>query len=522
MADWSPTQPLPAHWSAPTVGFDSSGRVRVAYAQLLSLNPVSTRVAIAERKNGTWVDVFEKKSVPGDIPVDITFGAGADGSAAACFTTVTSTDPATYQWRHYATYAPAATRKWEAPKEIVPASAPSQFVRQRRVKVADNGIAVVIADQFDGQAGSLVITVHPANAGWTTPQKLTPSAGLNGGAVLDVDGLGNPTVAWIHRYQASPQRSSIRVCTASATGTAPPAVALTPENGTDAGGVRLDVNYLGAAVLGVYIGGQAHVTTRDTSSGAWQPFTPLFNSSTAATSSCLDVGITFSGMNYALVRRQGPNTSGNSAVCATRSGYPGVWPSPTPISPLGTESFEGHIAIRKGPAGSEEAVLVYTGAVGFGGGDPGLGLFQASHWPVYSSRPWPAVDLAPQGPAHSIDQVSAAREGTVVVIETIRDELTARSYATAFDAGAPEIIEAAVPGTVTTNQVVQLRSKITDTWSPMAEVAWDFGDGTPVGTGPTVTHGWAAPGPYTVTLTGADRQNNTVTKTFAVTVTAGP
>jgi hypothetical protein len=526
MADWSPAQPLPAHWFGPSVGFDNSGRVRVAYAQLLSLSPISTRVAIAERKNGAWVDVFEKKSVAGDIPIEITLAAGADGSAAACYTTITSTDPATYQWRHYVSYAPAATRKWETPTEIVPASAPSEFTRQRRVQVADNGIAVVVADRFDGAAGSavgsVVVTFHISNtSSWTTPQKLTPTGGLNGGIALDVDGLGNPTVAWIHRYQASPPRSSIRVCTPSATGPTPQSVALTPENGADAGGVRLAVNYLGAAVLGAYIGGHANVTTRENAAAPWQSFTALFNSSTAASSSCLDVGITFSGMNYALVRRQGPTTSSNDGICATRSGYPGIWPTPKVISPAGTESRDGQIAIRKGPFGSEEAVLVYTGAVGFGGGDPGLGLFRASHWPVYLNDPRTPVDLAEQGPTHHIDQVIADRAGSVAVIETVYDELTNRAYATAFDASAPDILEAVVPAAVTTNQVVQLRSRVADTWSPMGPITWDFGDGTPAGTGPTVTHGWAAPGPYTVNLSGADIQGNTMTKSFAVTVT-GP
>ncbi|OLP02004.1 hypothetical protein BVU76_12710 [Mycolicibacterium porcinum] len=498
--------------------------MRVAYAQLLSLDPVSTRVAIAERKNGTWVDVFEKKSVAGNIPIEITLAAGADGSAAACFTTVSSTDPATYQWRHYVTYAPAATRKWETPTELVPASAPSQFIRQRRVKVADNGNAVVIADRFDGAAGSavgsVVVTFHLPNGTWTAPQKLAPTGGLNGGMALGVDGLGNPTVAWVHRYQESPPRSSIRVCMPSATGMTPSAVALTPENGTDAGGVRLAVNYSGAAVLGAYVGGQANVATRENNTGSWQAFTALFNTSTAAGSSCLDVGITFSGMSYALVRRDGPSTTGNTAICATRSSYPGIWATPKVVSPLGTESRDGQIAIRKGPFGSEEAVLVYTGAVGFGGGDPGLGIFRASHWPVYLKDPKSAVDLAEQGPAHTIDDVVSDRSGNVVVTETLYDVLTSRAYATAFDAGPPDIAEAAVPATVAVNQVVQLRSRIADTWSPMGAVKWDFGDGTPEGTGPTVTHGWAAPGPYTVTLSGSDIQGNTVSKTFAITVTA--
>ena len=198
--------------------------------------------------------------------------------------------------------------------EIVPPSAPSEYARQRRVMVADNGTAVVIADRFDGPAasagGSVVITFHPPNAPWTTPQKLAPTGGLNGSAALGVDGFGNATVAWMHRYQAMPPRSSIRVCTPTAGGTTPAAAALTPENGTNASGVCLDVNYVGAAVLGAQVSSQANVTTRDSNSAAWQPLTALFTSSTASTSYCQDVGITLSGTSYALIWRQGPEHVG--------------------------------------------------------------------------------------------------------------------------------------------------------------------------------------------------------------------
>jgi PKD domain/Enoyl-CoA hydratase/isomerase len=128
------------------------------------------------------------------------------------------------------------------------------------------------------------------------------------------------------------------------------------------------------------------------------------------------------------------------------------------------------------------------------------------------------VNLADQGPRHSLDQVVGDRAGGVIVIETVRDGSTSRSFATAFDATPPEIIAPTVPTTVTVNQVVQLRSRFSDTWSPMGPIAWDFGDGTPPGAGATVTHSWAAPGPYLVTLTGQDVRGNTATRTFTVTV----
>lgn len=165
-------------------------------------------------------------------------------------------------------------------------------------------------------------------------------------------------------------------------------------------------------------------------------------------------------------------------------------------------------------------MFVYASAIGYGGGEPGLGVFQACHWPDYLHDPPPSVDIAEQGPRHGIDQVVHDHPGGVLVLETVREGFTARSYATAYDVAAPDIVETVVPTTVAVDQPVQVRNKLVDIWSPMGAIRWDFGDGTPPGVGATVTHSWAAPGPYTVTLTGADARGNTVTQAF--TVTAGP
>jgi hypothetical protein len=514
MPDWSPAQPLPANWIQPSLGFDGKGRVRVAYAELLSVEPLSTRIAIAERRAGAWVDVFQKVSAPGDIPAGINLAVGTDGTAAATYSSITGIDPATSQIGHYATYCPAGSSTWETPTEMVPMSGQSEFVRNRLVRVARNGVAVVLADRFDAGAGSLVISSHAPGGQWTVPQQLSPAGTLWGSVGFGINSVGDATVAWGHRYQAEPKKTSIRVQTRKASnGVLAPSVALTKEDGqTDSNAMRLDVNASGVAVLGTQINAQANVTTRD-QNGTWQPFTPLFTDATAASSSFQAVGISPSGLSYALLWRQGPQVSSNDVICAARRGTFNSWGNAKPISAMSMESFDGDIAFR-----GDDAMLVYTGGIDALGGNPGVGVFQAVSWPSFANDPQSPVDLAEQGPRYSFDYVISDNVGSVIVVQTVYDATSGHAYTTSFDATPPEIVDANVPATAAVNQIVQARSKWADLWSPMGAITWDFGDGSPVVPGATVTHSWPAPGPYTVTLTGRDARGNSTSKTFDITI----
>ncbi|MBI2374011.1 MAG: PKD domain-containing protein [Deltaproteobacteria bacterium] len=62
----------------------------------------------------------------------------------------------------------------------------------------------------------------------------------------------------------------------------------------------------------------------------------------------------------------------------------------------------------------------------------------------------------------------------------------------------------------------------TDSDGSIVSYSWDFGDGSPVGSGRVVTHAWVAARVYTVTLTVTDNGGATATDTASIVIGGGP
>ena len=93
-------------------------------------------------------------------------------------------------------------------------------------------------------------------------------------------------------------------------------------------------------------------------------------------------------------------------------------------------------------------------------------------------------------------------------------------FAGAFDGeppGAPALT-ATPAGTASAGEPVAFHATATDSWSANLTFTWNFGDGSPEITGSEVTHVFANPGTYTVTLRASDAAGNAATATLTVTV----
>ncbi len=128
------------------------------------------------------------------------------------------------------------------------------------------------------------------------------------------------------------------------------------------------------------------------------------------------------------------------------------------------------------------------------------------------------VDLVPPDPGQQFVQVVADNVGGIVIVERNWDTGAEHLLAIAYDATPPRLASSTVPTQVTVGETVQLRTRFVDAWSDLGVITWDFGDGTPPGTGQTVTHAWAARGTYDVEVTAADVHGNAATTPFTITV----
>ena len=337
---------------------------------------------------------------------------------------------------------------------------------------------------------------------------------------LALDAAGVATIAWIHAQLFDDEVSSssvshIKVLTRAADGniSAPATVAAEPAG---AALLRLAVNAFGVGVLAAQVGSHVHVSSRLTLDGPWEPLTALLNDASASSSAPYAVGVSASGTCHVLFWRQGPVLSSNDVACASRRFQSGAWSPLVELSAPNLDLQEGAIVFL-----GQDALFVYTGAFGVGGGFPGTGVMQTARWPPHALQPTEPVDLAPPGPSHDLIQVAVDNAGGAVVVERNWDTGEERLLTTAYDATPPTLVSATVPDTVAVGEVVQLRSRHVDAWSDVADVRWEFDDGSPPARGSTVTHAWPAPGPYDVRVTATDTHGNMATSTFTITAARG-
>ena len=186
----------------------------------------------------------------------------------------------------------------------------------------------------------------------------------------------------------------------------------------------------------------------------------------------------------------------------------GPWSGKTEISNTGDSTFP---EVTVDASGSATAVWSRSAA----GGNNALVAARRSLGGAWTAPIDISVDAFPV----SATDLTVDAAGDVTTVWRIKvDASTYNIEAAGLDVAGPVVTTFGVPAAGVAGKGVAFAVAATDNWSGVASYAWTFGDaGTAAG--PSITHTYAQPGSYPVTLTVTDGVGNTTTRTATTTVT---
>ncbi len=353
--------------------------------------------------------------------------------------------------------------------------------------------------------------------------QISPSKDSSEGLALGFDAHGNLTAAFRKELTAErhtldavrrPASSGVWGSLEDVTGS---------EITSDAEGPALGVAADGSAVIAFqyvhYTGSKTLDVNAVTRSGTTGPWTaPVDVALGGASSGPMAVGVSPEDKANVLYRFQG-HSSGEDCVGVVRA-YAGgdFFSAPQCVSPTNFEpGATGGVAFL-----GNDAYFAWSGEPN---GEK-VDVVQGSRWLGSASQPDSFTNLDAPIESAGLDQLLPDEDGSVAAFWTTRVETAPSQYETklraaAFDIGGPNLLGAAVPRGAVAGQPVAMSASFVDLWSGLGEApSWSFGDGTGA-SGAQVSHAYAAPGVYTVTVTARDGLGNTTSGTYSITVNPG-
>ncbi len=215
-----------------------------------------------------------------------------------------------------------------------------------------------------------------------------------------------------------------------------------------------------------------------------------------------------------VVWRSYEESSGGYAIRSATRAAGGAWSAPASISESSQMLGEPQISLNaQGDAlavwasrsGGVEGPVAIAAAV-----RPAGGSWSAAQ--TIAAPPASGTDEQPQAAAgpHGASAIWAAAVGAGATLEEAE-----------YAAPGPLLSSLSIPATATTGSPVSFSVSPLALWAAPASPSWSFGDGTGA-QGAAVTHLFAAPGTYTVTLTAPDVLGNLSTASATITVAAAP
>ena len=473
-------QPASASWLAPAeVSAGSAPSLAVArdgtaFAAFEHFDGANTRVAVAQRLPGGGFGPARDLSLPGRDAFSPAIAVDRQGNATLAwmqgpaFAVHTRSRPAGGDWG-----------------EVSPPLAPVTISAGPALAVGDNGAAVVAWSRDMKVEGA---TRRAGADAFDAPVRISVGSGTGicQAPRVAMDAAGNAAAIWTRRTSATGDyhvESSLKAAGATSWGAFEPR-SLTAGNSDCNTDIVMTPDGRTTAVWDfTETGKPSFVAIEDHGPGGWSGARKLSAPATRSIRPVLGGENTVAWM------------AGGQVVASARP-----FSSSKPLS--GATELSG-LAVA-----GEQTVFVGTS-----NGSDALFASRALEDVVPVALTTPGVVLG--SPDVALDD-----EGNAFAVWVRREGAASSVQVAAFDAVAPVLGAVDVPGAAVAGQPVSMSSSATDrTSAPALHV--DFGDGSGAD-GATVSHVYAAPGAYTVTVTAADAAGNATSATRPIQVAPAP
>lgn len=411
---------------------------------------------------------------------------GADGTAAAVWTVASGTSVQVV----------AAVRPpggaWTAGELVSGAASTADLPH---VGVDGKGTALVVFT--DGTR--IQATSRPAGGAWSMPTSIS-GTGTAWRPDLAVADSGHAVATWEHSPDGT--NRTISASLRAPGGAWLPPNPLTPPAGSNDAWPSPAVNNQGDVVVAFArpVAGVSTVQAVVRRNGAWSAAETLSTAGVAADTDSAAIG----DDGTVVVPFLSNTPAGWLAGAAVRR-PDGVWAPAQTLSdtvaaemPLAGVDARGNAVVAwGGTSGGVPAALTVRRSTG--------GSWGAAEVRSAPGAPAAAVHLAQSASGDALlgwtAGTAAARRGTVAVL----------------DGAGPSISQVVAPATGAVGRASDFSAVVTDAWSEVASVAWNFSDGA-AGTGTAPHHTWTTPGTHEVTVTATDTFGNTSVHTAQVEV----
>jgi hypothetical protein len=478
--------PNPTFFANPAVGLAPDGTAVVAWGSFggdSSSRPGGERGTVLAAVHGPGGDWQPAQPLDGSYPASVR--VGLDASARATVAWSVSEDPFHTSVRQ-ATRAPGGP--WAPGTELVDAFGLTGF----DAAVGADGTAVVAWAQAVPSAGGDIVDaieaqVRPPGGDWSGPGELAQADTISSPSVA-VDPSGGALSGWNGRDAVDQRVGTAGRAPGGPWGAPAPAAMASDPQFAAFGTVEVGLDAAGDATALWTEPGRTgtliRAARRPASGGVWSG--PVTVATLAGVTGALAVHLAVGNEDTAYAAWLAPG--GRVTVSIRPPGGP--WGAPRPLGAAGAREP----AVAAGPSG--QAALVWPDSTG---------VVQAAVRPVGGD--WTTAKALSQ-PGANLAQVAFDAAGDAMVAWSRTDRTTEVVEAAAYDASGPHLSGIAGSDQPIVGRSTAFSVGVSDPWSPVSGVpTWDFGDGT-TAQGAGVSHTYAAPGAYTITVQAIDALGN--------------